>query len=123
MKKGLLIIVALLSFSVGFSQDTEKTNYKNTVDAFTMHYNDGNYKAIFNMFDDNFKKTFTLDKVKTYFKDEINAETLGKIESRELKNIIRTGHTYTITFENGTAEAFFLLDDANQIKGFQMSKR
>lgn len=123
MKKGIVLIVALLSFALGFSQETEKANYKTTVDQFTNHYNDGNYKAIYNMLDDNFKKTFTLEKVNTFFENEINAEALGEIESRDLKDITRTGHTYILTFENGTGEAFFLLDEANKIKGFQLSKK
>lgn len=68
MKKGIVLIVALLSFAVGFSQEAEKANYKTTVDQFTKHYNDGNYRAIYNMLDDNFKKTFTLEKVNTFLK-------------------------------------------------------
>lgn len=123
MKKGIVLIVALLSFAVSFSQETEKANYKTTVDQFTKHYNDGNYKAIYNMLDDNLKKTFTLEKVNTFFENEINAEALGEIESRDLKDIIRTGHIYMLTFKNGTSEAFFLLDEANKIKGFQLSKK
>ncbi|WP_304142439.1 DUF3887 domain-containing protein [Mesoflavibacter zeaxanthinifaciens] len=123
MKKGIVLIVAMLSFAIGFSQGTEKTNYKTTVDVFTKHYNNDNYRAIYNMLDDNFKKTFTLEKVNTFFKNEINAEALGKIKSRELKDIVRTGHTYIVTFENGTGEAFFLLDEENKIKGFQLSKK
>lgn len=123
MKKGIVLIVALLSFAIGFSQDTEKANYKTTVDLFTQHYNEGKYKAIYNMLHDNFKKTFTLEKVNNFFKDEIKAEALGEIKSRDLKDITRTGHTYILTFENGTGEAFFLLDEANKIKGFQLSKK
>ena len=120
---GLLIIITLLTFSIGLSQEVEKANYKTTVNTFTSHYNKGNYQAIYNMFDANFKQVFTLDKVKTFFKEEINADALGKIEERTLNSIVRTGHNYTFTFENGTCTAFFLLDEANQIKGFQMYKK
>lgn len=123
MKKVIVLIVALLNFVISFSQDTEKANYKATVDQFTKHYNNGNYKAIYNMLDDNFKTTFTLEKVNTFFENEINAETLGEIQSRDLKDMTRTGHTYILTFKNGSGEAFFLLDEVNKIKGFQLSKK
>ncbi len=72
------------------------------------------------MLNANFQKTLTLEKTKEFFKTSVNAEALGKIRAVELKEIIRTGHSYKISFENGVGEAFFLLDDNNKISGLQM---
>ncbi|AUC82630.1 DUF3887 domain-containing protein [Lacinutrix sp. Bg11-31] len=119
MKKIILIIVAVLSFSLGFSQ-TEKANYKTVVSGFQTNYNNGDFESVYNMFNANFQKTLTLEKTKSFFKTNINAEALGKIKSVELKEIIRTGHNYKVIFENGVGEAFFLLDKNNKIGGLQM---
>ena len=119
MKKIILVIIAVLSFTLGFAQ-TEKANYKAVVSDFKTHYNNGNFEGVYNMFNANFKKTLTLEKTKAFFKSNVNAEVLGKIEEVELKEIIRTGHNYKITFENGVGEAFFILDDTNKISGLQM---
>lgn len=119
MKKTILIIIAVLSFSIGFSQ-TEKANYKTAISEFQNNYNNGDFEGVYNMLNANFQKTLTLEKTKIFFKTNINAEVLGKIKAVELKEIIRTGHNYKVTFENGTGEAFFLLDDSNKISGLQM---
>ena len=117
--KNILLIIAFVSFSFGFSQ-TEKANYKTVVSEFQYNYNNGDVVSIYNMFNANFQKTLTLEKTKTFFKTNINADALGKIRAIELKEVIRTGHNYKITFENGVGKAFFLLDDNNKISGLQM---
>ena len=119
MKKNVLIIIAVLSFSLGFAQ-TEKANYKKVVLDFQTNYNNGDFEGVYNMLNANFQKTLTLEKTKEFFKINVNAEALGKIKAVELKEIIRTGHSYSVTFENGVGEAFFLLDDTNKISGLQM---
>ena len=119
MKKNVLIIIAVLSFSLGFAQ-TEKANYKKVVSDFQTNYNNGDFEGVYNMLNANFQKTLTLEKTKEFFKINVNAEALGKIKAVELKEIIRTGHSYSVTFENGVGEAFFLLDDTNKISGLQM---
>ena len=119
MKRILLIIVAVLSFSLGFAQ-TEEANYKTVISDFQTNYNNGDFESVYNMFSANFQKTLTLEKTKTFFKTNINAEALGNIKAVELKEIIRTGHNYKVTFENGVGEAFFLLDNNNKISGLQM---
>ncbi|WP_055446970.1 DUF3887 domain-containing protein [Lacinutrix mariniflava] len=119
MKKIVLIVIAVLSFSLGFAQ-TEKSNYKTVISDFQTHYNNGDFESVYNMFNANFQKTLTLEKTKAFFKTNINAEALGNIKAVALKEIIRTGHNYEVTFENGVGEAFFLLDDNNKISGLQM---
>jgi len=119
MKKIVLIIIAVLSFSFGFAQ-SEKANYKTVISEFQTNYNNGDFEGVYNMLNANFQKTLTLDKTKSFFKTNVNAEALGKIKSVELKEIIRTGHNYKVTYENGVGEAFFLLDENNKISGFQI---
>lgn len=119
MKKFVLIILAVLSFSLGFAQ-TEKENYKTVVSEFQTNYNNGDFEGIYNMLNANFQKTLTLEKTKAFFRTNINAKALGKIKAVELKEIIRTGHNYKVTFKNGVGEAFFMLDSANKISGLQM---
>jgi len=119
MKKLVVVIIAVLSFTLGFAQ-TEKANYKKVVSEFQYNYNNGDMVSIHNMLNANFQKTFTLEKTKTFFKTNVNTEALGNIKNFELKEIIRTGHNYKVTFENGIGEAFFLLDDNNKISGLQM---
>ncbi|MEJ6791207.1 MAG: DUF3887 domain-containing protein [Lacinutrix sp.] len=119
MKRTFLLVVAILSFSLSFAQ-TEKANYKEAVSSFQENYNNGDFEGIYNMLNTNFQKILTLEKTKLFFKTNINAEALGKIKAVELKEIIRTGHSYKVSFENGVGEAFFLLDDNNKISGLQM---
>jgi len=119
MRKCILILVAVMSSLFGFTQ-TEKANYKTTMLEFKTNYNNGDFEAVYNMFNENFQKTLTLEKTKTFFKTNLNAETLGALKTLELKEIVRTGHSYKMSFENGNVDAFFLLDDYNKISGFQM---
>ena len=119
MKRIILVALAILSFSISFAQ-TEQANYKEVVSNFQNNYNNGDFVSIYNMLNTNFQKTLTLEKTKEFFKTSVNAEALGKIRAVELKEIIRTGHSYKISFENGVGEAFFLLDDNNKISGLQM---
>ncbi|WP_452223969.1 DUF3887 domain-containing protein [Lacinutrix chionoecetis] len=119
MKKIVLVIVAVLSLSLGFAQ-TEKANYKKAVSEFQTNYNNGDFENIYNMLNANFQKTLTLEKTKAFFKTNVNAAALGQIKAVELTDIIREGHNYKLTFENGVGEAFFLLDDNNKISGLQM---
>ncbi|OIQ23247.1 DUF3887 domain-containing protein [Lacinutrix sp. MedPE-SW] len=119
MKKAIVLIVAILSFTIGFAQ-TEKANYKKVVTEFQENYNENDYEAIYNMLNANFQKTLTLEKTISFFKTNLNANALGKIKAVELKSIVRTGHNYNLTFENGAGEAFFLLDENNKISGLQM---
>ncbi|WGD33513.1 DUF3887 domain-containing protein [Olleya sp. YS] len=119
MKK-LLIIIMFLSVSFGFAQ--EQDSYKTIVSTFQKHFNNGDVVGIYNMFDDNFKQVLTLEKTKAYFKDRINMEALGKIKSIEYKDTVRTAHNYTVTFENGVYNAFFMIGEGNKLQSFQMDQ-
>lgn len=117
MKKHLLIL-ALLCFSLAFSQ-TEKSNYKKTAETFKQHYNNGDILSIQNMFDANMKQVSPLERTKVFFKN-LESKNLGEIKTITLKNTLRGAHTYTMQFENGECEVYFLLDNQNKVSGFQM---
>ncbi|WP_084553701.1 DUF3887 domain-containing protein [Olleya marilimosa] len=117
MKK-LLLILALLISTIGIAQ--EKDNYKNAVTSFQNHYNNGDVTSIFNMFDNNFKQVLTLEKTKAYFTQEVNMEALGKIKSIEYKDTVRTGNNYTITFDKGIYNGYFLLGTDNKFALIQL---
>ncbi|WP_397363764.1 DUF3887 domain-containing protein [Olleya sp. R77988] len=118
MKK-IFLVLAFLSISFGVAQ--EKENYSKVASTFESNYNNGDIDGIFNMFDNNFKQVLTLEKTKTYFKEQINMEALGKIKSIAYKDTVRTAHNYTVTFENGVYNAFFMLSDGNKLESFQMN--
>ncbi|WP_452220200.1 DUF3887 domain-containing protein [Lacinutrix salivirga] len=118
MKKYILIF-ALLCFTFSFAQ-TEKANYKKVAETFKQHYNNGDVVSIQNMFDANMQQVSPLERTKAFFKKTIKAETLGAITSITLKTVQRGAHTYTMQFENGVCEVFFLLDNQNKVSGFQM---
>ncbi|MEM5538839.1 MULTISPECIES: DUF3887 domain-containing protein [unclassified Olleya] len=117
MKK-LLLILALLVSCLGIAQ--EKDNYKNAVTSFQNHYNNGDVTSIFNMFDNNFKQVLTLEKTKAYFTKEVNMEALGKIKSIEYKDTVRSGNNYTITFDKGVYNGYFLLGTDNKFEFIQL---
>lgn len=118
MKKLLLILVFLVS-SIGIAQEND--NYKKAVASFQNHFNNGDVTGIFNMFDDNFKQVLTLEKAKAYFKDEVSMDALGKIETIEYKDTVRTGNNYTITFEKGVYNAYFFLGSDNKFEFIQLN--
>ena len=119
MKKNLVLVLTILTVSLGFSQ-TEKTNYKEVATTFTSHYNNGDYVSIYNMFDTNMQKVMPLERTKVFFEQTINASAVGKINKIALNKIERTAHTYRMEFENAIYDVFFLLNENNKIQGFQM---
>ncbi|MGB6267897.1 MAG: DUF3887 domain-containing protein [Olleya sp.] len=118
MKKLLLILVLLIT-SIGFAQENQ--DYKKIAKYFTYYYNSGDIEGLHNMFDDNFKQVLTIEKTKAYFKEQVNMDALGKIKSIKYTDTVRTAHNYTVTFENGVYNAFFMLGDDNKLQSFQMN--
>ena len=112
MKKGLFILFLLTSV-VSFSQ--EKETYKKVVSEFQSFYNEGNYNAIYNMFNYNMKKALPLDKTQAFFAD-LNSK-LGKISQVEFSKLKDDAHIYKTTFALGVRDIMFYLDRYNRIGG------
>jgi murein DD-endopeptidase MepM/ murein hydrolase activator NlpD len=112
LKKGLFILLLLVSV-VSFSQ--EKANYKKVVSEFQTFYNEGNYQAIYNMFNYKMKKALPLIKTQAFFAD-LNSK-LGKISQVEFNKLKEGAHIYKTTFALGVRDIMFYLDDNNRIGG------
>ncbi|PWK20836.1 M23 family metallopeptidase [Xanthomarina spongicola] len=112
MKKGLFILFLLTSV-VSFSQ--EKETYKKVVSEFQSFYNEGNYNAIYNMFNYNMKKALPLDKTQAFFAD-LNSK-LGKISQVEFSKLKDDAHIYKTAFALGVRDIMFYLDRYNRIGG------
>jgi len=112
VKKGLFILFLLTSV-VSFSQ--EKETYKKVVSEFQSFYNEGNYNAIYNMFNYNMKKALPLDKTQAFFAD-LNSK-LGKISQIEFSKLKDDAHIYKTTFALGVRDIMFYLDRYNRIGG------
>lgn len=112
LKKGLFILVFLIS-SVIFSQ--EKDNYKVKVSEFQTYYNEGNFNAIYYMFNYDMKKALPLDKTQAFFAD-LNS-SLGKINQVEFSKLKDVAHIYKMTFTSEIRDVMLYLDGNNKIGG------
>ncbi|QCE40776.1 hypothetical protein [Psychroserpens sp. NJDZ02] len=118
MKK-ILLILSLLISSIGIAQDSD--NYKQAASSFQNHYNNGDVVGLFNMFDDDFKKVSTLEKTKTFFKNEVNMSALGKIKAMEYINTFKEGNNYIVNFENGVYNLYIKVGTDNKLEFFKMN--
>ena len=66
MKK-LVLIIAILTFSLGFSQ-TEKSSKKDVANSLVNSYNVSHFEKIYNLFSEDYRKNKTLEYVISYFK-------------------------------------------------------
>ena len=107
MKKGLLII-ALLCFSLGFSQSS--ANKKAATD-FQTAYNASNYEAIFNMFDAEMKAEMPLERTIAFYA-RIKASR-GDIKTMEYYNVKDEAAVYKTTFANDVMDVRVSLNQTN----------
>ncbi len=117
MKKRIFILL-LLTSSLGYAQ-TEKENYKKVKETFKTFYNQENYKAIFELFDDVMKKALPLDQTISFFQN--NVGPAGKIVKMEFLKTKEPAHIYKTTFERATLDILISLDTKNNINGFYAS--
>jgi len=111
MKKVFFIL--LLVSTVTFSQ--EKENYTKVVSEFQSFYNDGNYKAIYSMFNYDMKKALPYSKTIAFFTDLKNK--LGNISNIEFNKLKEITHIYKTTFSSEVRDVTFYLDGNNKIGG------
>lgn len=112
LKKGLFILLLLVSV-VSFSQ--EKNNYKKVVSEFQSYYNEGNFNAIYYMFNYSMKKTLPLVKTQAFFAD-LNSK-LGKISQVEFVKLKDKAHIYKMTFASEVRDVSYYIDGNNKIGG------
>lgn len=107
MKKGLLII-ALLCFSLGFSQSS--ANKKAATD-FQTAYNASNYEAIFNMFDTEMKAKMPLERTVAFY-TRIKASR-GDIKTMEYYNVKDQAAVYKTTFAKDVMDIRVSVNNTN----------
>ncbi|WP_375237829.1 DUF3887 domain-containing protein [Aurantibacter sp.] len=71
MKK-LVLIIAILTFSLGFSQ-TEKLSEKSIVNNFIQSYNSSNFENIYSLLSKDYQDNKSLDNITVFFKRFQNA--------------------------------------------------
>lgn len=109
MKKGLLII-ALLCFSLGFSQ-TNRESIQKAAKDFQTAFNASDYDAIFDMFDNKMKAEFPLERTKLFFKRI--KESRGEIKSMEYYKLREEALVYKTTFEKDVMDVRLSLNEKN----------
>ncbi len=109
MKKGLLII-ALLCFSLGFSQ-TNRESIEKAANNFQTAFNASDYDAIFDMFDSKMKAEFPLERTKLFFKRI--KESRGEIKSMEYYKLREKALVYKTTFEKDVMDVRLSLNEKN----------
>ncbi len=119
MKNNIVILFILFSL-FSFSQE-EKENYSEVALKFKSFYNESNYQAIFNMFDDSMKKALPLPSATDFFKQSLN-EPAGKIMSMEFYKTKQSAHIYKTTFERALLDVLISLDQSDQINGLYVSQ-
>ncbi len=109
MKKGLLII-ALLCFSLGFSQTNRAANGK-AANNFQTAFNASDYDAIFDMFDNKMKAEFPLERTKLFFKRI--KESRGEIKTMEHYKLREQAMVYKTTFEKDVMDVRISINEKN----------
>ncbi len=65
--KRIIVIIAFLTLNVTFSQKVEKKEINKKVQDFKIAYNNSDYVAIFNLFNDKMKIEFPLERVEKFY--------------------------------------------------------
>ncbi len=110
MKKAFLIL-ALISFSLGFSQ-TEKSANKKIIKTFQTAYNLSDYETVFSLFSDDKKETFSLENTKIYF--ERMHKTRGNLLSLTFDREEEGVHIYKAIFKNEEGEVIVKVNNKNK---------
>lgn len=114
MKK-IFFATLILITSTAFAQ-TEKSAYKAVTDSFSRYYNDENYTAVFNLFNDDMKKALPADKTTELLTGL--QEQVGNILNREFKGYENTTYaTYKTQFANAVLALNISVDNNGKING------
>ncbi len=108
-----IIFLSIFSFSA-FSQQTEKTSYKNAAQQFENFYNVNQYESIFNLFADVMKNALPLEKTNEFLAGLYTQA--GKILNHEFTSYENgTYGSYKTTFEKGIFTLNISLDNEDKI--------
>lgn len=120
MKKLIYILIAI-NIAFQLSAQTETDISKTAAASFEKLYNEGGYKAIFEMFTDQMKAALPLPKTEQFLSG-LKSQA-GAMKEREfLKYEKGSVATYKATFENGVLKFFLSTDDTGGINGMMMKE-
>ena len=108
----LFIVAAFLSLSFSFSQ-TEAKEVKSALSDFKKAYNDSDYEAIFNLFNDKMKAEYPLKKVEQLY-GKIN-KAKGDIKALSFGKIVEASHIYKAKFKRDVLDLEINVDENNLI--------
>lgn len=110
-----LLVIFLCSQILVFGQ-TENPSYAGVMLDFQQAYNNSNYGAIFEMFDENMKRSLPLEKAKGLFDTSIK-NTMGVILETRFLEFRNGAHVYRTRFSKAVADILLSLNTANEING------
>ena len=118
MKK-LVLIIAILTFNLGFSQ-TESTSKKNIANSFSEAYNNSNFEDMYRLFSKDYQNQKPLENVTTFLKRLQNSfgkiVTIGNAFNEE-------GFTkFPIQFKEEKRTLVLKIDIDNKIDYFSINK-
>ena len=114
----LLSLLVLIPFFCCFSQE-EQGNYAEAISNFRSFYNSGDYNAIFDTFDVEFKNALPREQTLAFFTQNVN-NFMGGITDINFDRIDQGAHIYRTDFERAIAEIMISLTPANKINGFRI---
>ena len=103
-----------IAMNFAFGQ-TEKIASKSVADSFEIHYNAGNFDAIFSSFSSEMQNALPLDQTKAFF-EGLKAQA-GKITKRQFVNYEQTYASYKTNFERGLFAVNISVDNNSKING------
>jgi Membrane proteins related to metalloendopeptidases len=117
MKIIILVLSLTLSISNIYAQ-TEKATYKTIADKFEIYYNQDKYDEIFNLFSNEMRTAFPLDKTKDFLmklKDQV-----GQIVARDFDKYQSSYASYKTKFERALFTLNISIDNEQHINGLFM---
>jgi len=110
------LILFLFSFGSSFAQE-EQGNYAEAASEFMARYNDGDYDAIFDLFNVDMKKALPRQQTLAFFEQNVN-NLMGNITEMRFDRVDSGAHIYRTAFERAVAEVVISLSPQNMINGF-----
>lgn len=118
LNKRFITLIVLIFNAITFAQSSAETEkYKLISAEVETYYNNDNYEAIFEMFDDVFKAQLPLDQAKNFFMNLKFQQ--GNIKDRKFIKFVRgTFASYKTNFERDVLSLNISIDSQNKINGF-----
>lgn len=98
----------------------EQPNYARMAQVFSERYNSSNYDGIYELYDSDMKKAFTIMETRNFFGENVNRLT-GDIRSMNFIGLRDGAHVYRVEFDRSVADLVLSLNGQNRINGLFLS--